>query len=185
MKSLILVSQFAVSELVMSAPVKTKEEIPVMASNSSRAALWVDFYRELARRNFVRAVTLARELGIDQARIRHIERDAIKHFLADCQNFEGAARLAMEYRFSVDEICDLTEEVLKRPGLDSRLVFAFQAGRGTHLSVAEQIRAFARRQIELLKTRKGGRIAGWLRRLGALVRSLRQGGFPQGQFALG
>jgi hypothetical protein len=115
-----------------------------------RQRLWLDFYRALGSRNFVRAVTLARQLGIDAERIRRIERDAIRKFLVAYQNFDAAVRLCADYGISAQEFCGLTKEVLKRRELNTQRTFAMRFGQAKHLSIAEQIREFAQQELALL-----------------------------------
>jgi hypothetical protein len=114
-------------------------------------ALWLDFYRALARRNFVRAEDLSRRLGVDEERVRRIQRDALKWFIAECQNFDAAARLCAEYNFTAEEFAALIEEILRRDELASRRTFTMRSGNPAHVSGAEQIREFAQRQNESLK----------------------------------
>jgi hypothetical protein len=158
-----------------------------------RQALWLDFYRALARRNFACAVVLARQLGVEEERIRRIQRDALKQFIAEYQNFDAAARLCAEYHITAEEFVALIEEILKRKELESQRTFTMRSGHPAHLSVAEQIRIFARRQIELLrKGERRGAHAGWRKRLVAAIKSWLdrlsnpwQGGFPHGGLAYG
>jgi hypothetical protein len=154
-----------------------------------REVLWLEFYRALAQRNFVRAVTQARRLGNDEERIRRIERDALRQFLAEYQNFDGATRLCADYCISAEELSRLTAEVLKRQELEAQTTFTMQSGQLAHLSIAQQIRNYARRQIESLKQRERRAAAeeGVWSRLVSTVKDWRnrlstpwRGGFPQG-----
>jgi hypothetical protein len=156
-------------------------------------ALWLDFHRALARRNFVRAVDLARQLGIDEERIRRIQRDALKQFIAEYQNFDAAAGLHADYRITAEEFDALINEILERKELESQRTFTMRSGKPAHVSVAEQTRDFARRQTELLN--KGGRRSAperfWKRLVTALKSWLDrmsnpwQGGFPHGGLSYG
>lgn len=123
----------------------------MMADDLSRQELRLEFNCALGNRNFVRAVNLARQLGIAEERIRRIERDALKQFIAEYQNFEAAARLCADYCITAEEFLCLVDEVLKRKELETQRTFAMRFGKAAHLSIAEQIREFARRQIEALK----------------------------------
>ena len=117
----------------------------------SQQALWLEFYRALAGRNFIRAIDLARRLDIGEERIRLIQRDALRLLIAECQNFDAAARPCAEYRFTAEEFATLMKEILKNNELASRRTFTMRSGNPAHLSVAEQIREFAQQQIEHLK----------------------------------
>jgi hypothetical protein len=144
----------------------------VITTDQPRQALWLDFCRALDSRNFVRAVGLARELNIDEERIRRIQRDALKQFIAEYQNFDAAARLCAEYHITTEEFVALIEEILKRKELETRTTFATRAGRPEHLSIAEQIRSFARRQVECLKKSERRRAnEGWRQRPDSAIKS--------------
>src|ERR1043165_8897485 len=116
-----------------------------------RQALWLDFYRALGRPNFVRAVALARRLGIDEERIKRIERDALRQFIGEYQNFDAAARLCADYCITAEGLVRLTDEILGRKESQSPRAFTMRSGKPIHLSVAEQICSFASQQVELLK----------------------------------
>ncbi|HZS03730.1 MAG TPA: hypothetical protein VFD58_02565 [Blastocatellia bacterium] len=113
-----------------------------------REAQWYEFYRALAERNFVRAGDLAGQLNVDAKRVRRIRRDAVRQFMAEYQNYEGAARLIAEYGLTAEEVRELADELAVRPELASKQTFSLQSGSPAHLSVAEQIRRFAGKQIE-------------------------------------
>jgi hypothetical protein len=132
-------------------PARSGDSIP---TGAPRQELWFDFYRALARRNFIRAVDLAHRLGIDEERTRRIERDALKQFIAEYRNFDAAEELCREYRFSAREFAALTDEILNSSDLESQSTFAMRSGAPAYLSVAEQIRGFARRQIKILSARE-------------------------------
>ena len=137
-----------------------------------RQALLLEFYRDLARRNFIRAIDLARRLGIDEERIRLIQRDALKLLIAEYQNFDAATKLCADYRITAEEFSALIEEILKRNELTSRRTFTMRSGNPAHLSVAEQIREFAQQQIGSLKKCERRRFhRSWRRRLLSAVKS--------------
>jgi hypothetical protein len=151
------------------ADAKTRDMIPNI---EQRQALWVDFYRALAGRNFVRAEDLSRRLDIDEERVRRIRRDALKWFIAEYQNFDAATRLCAEYCITAEEFAALIQEILKRDELASRRTFIMRSGNPAHVSVAEQIREFAQQQIESLKKweRRRSHKSRW-RRLVSAVKS--------------
>ena len=132
-------------------PARSGDSIP---AGAPRQALWPDFYRALARRNFIRAVDMAHRLGIDEERTRRIERDALKQFIAEYRNFDAAEELCREYRISSGEFAALADEILSSSDLESQSTFTIRSGAPAYLSVAEQIRGFVRRQIELLRARE-------------------------------
>jgi hypothetical protein len=146
----------------------TKDKIPTI---EPRQALWLDFFRALAGRNFVRAVDLSRRLAVDEERVRRIQRDALKWLIAECQNFDAAARLCAEYRFTADEFAALIEEILKSNDLTLRRTFSMRSGDPAHVIVAEQIREFAQRHIEFLKKCERRSNMSWWRRLVSAVKS--------------
>jgi hypothetical protein len=158
-----------------------------------RQALWLDFYRALGSRNFVRAAALARRLGIDEERIKRIERDALRQFIAEYQNCSAAARLCADYCITAEEFVRLTEEILGRKEFESSRTFTLRSGKPAHLSIAEQIRSFATRQIEILaeRERRGAGRGGWSRLVSVAKSWLNrlsnpwQGGFPHSGPAYG
>jgi hypothetical protein len=159
---------------------------------AGRAGLWLEFYRALARRNFVRAVETGRALGLDEQRLRPIQHDALRQFLAEYQNFDGAARLCADYCLTAEELSALAADLIARKKLDAQTTFSQRTGRHAYLSVAAQIRAFVARQAPALRGR-AGRSAGaaWWKKMTSKVRSWldrlsgqwRGGGFPQGGLA--
>src|ERR1051325_10726207 len=102
-----------------------------------------EFERARASSNFVRAAFIGRQLPADRAVIEELECAAIKQFLIEYQNFEGAARLITEYGFTARQFRNLIDEILAMPELASRQTFSLCAGRPAHLSLVEQIRFFA------------------------------------------
>jgi hypothetical protein len=151
------------------ATVITRDMIPTI---ESRQALWLDFYRALAGRNFIRAIDLARRLGIDEGRIKLIQRDALKMLIADYQNFDAATKLCADYHITPEDLATLIEEVLRCNELTSRRTFTMRSGNPAHVSVAEQIREFAQQQIESLKKCERRRFhKSWWRRLISAVKS--------------
>jgi hypothetical protein len=135
-----------------------------------RQALWLEFSRTLAGRNFIRAIDLARRLDMGGERIRLIQRDALKLLIAEYQNFDAAAKLCADYCFTAEEFSALIEEVLRSKELTSRRTFTMRSGNPAHLSVAEQVREFAQQQIESLKKheRRRSHKSLWRRALSAV-----------------
>ncbi len=143
----------------------------MIADDCSRE-LWLEFNRALGNRNFVRAVNLARQLGVAEERIRSLERDALKQFIAEYQNFEAAARLCADYCITAEELLCLVDEVLKHKELETQRTFAMRFGKAAHMSIAEQIREYARRQIELLKQGERHRAGeGYWKKLASVFKS--------------
>jgi hypothetical protein len=161
----------------------------VTGVSARREGLWLEFNRALAGRNFVRAVALASELNLDEQRIRRIQLDALRQFIARYQNFDGASRLCAEYCITADELAVLAEDLIGQQQSEAQTTLSLQEGRVAYLTVAEQIRAFAQRQIAALRQRAGSREpTGWWKRATSAVRSWfdrlsglwRGGGFPRG-----
>jgi hypothetical protein len=172
------------------ATVMVKQSMPAV---TERQALWLEFYRALGARNLVCAVHLARQLGVDEARMRRIQRAALKQFIVEYQNFEGAARLCADYHIGSEEFAELITEILQREELEKQQTCVLQAGAAAHVSVAQQIRAFARRQLESLRQTERRKARADRRR--QLVAKLKawlvrlpnpwQGGFPHDGLAYG
>lgn len=168
----------------------TRETIP---TTQPRQALWLDFQRALDGHNFVRAAGLARELSLDEGYVRRVERDALKQYIAEYQNFDAASRLRADYRVTAEELAALTEEALKGRELESQRTLTMRSGKPEHLNVTEQIRGFARRELEPLKKRERREAGeGIWKRLKSFIKSWLdrwfnpwQGGFPHGGPACG
>ena len=100
--------------------------------------------REKERRNFVRAAHLAAQAGFDAQEARSLQRAAVRQFIEEFRNFEGAARLISEYRMNREELHEVIGEVLASPNAEVR-TFRFHKGKPTSMSLAEQVRQFAAR----------------------------------------
>jgi hypothetical protein len=86
------------------ATVGAEEQVPAL---TPRQTLWLDFYRALGQRNFVRALALARRLGFAEERLRRLERDTLKQCMVDFQNFDAASQLCADYCLTADELAAL------------------------------------------------------------------------------
>lgn len=81
------------------------------------------------RRNFVRAVNIAKVLGRPQEEIRLLQMQAIKQYILEYRNPQGAIDLIKEYQISQEELHKLLEEVfqeLKERGYTERRQFDIQ-----------------------------------------------------------
>lgn len=157
---------------------------------AGREGLWWEFNRALAGRNFVRAVEVARELSLDEQRIRPIQLDALRQFLVEYQNFDGATRLCAEYCITSDELAALSAHLPGREKLESQTTFSLRDGRPTYQSIAAQIRTFIEHQRAFLSAPRVRRSAAWVKRVASKVRSWldslsdrRRGGVPRGGLA--
>ena len=67
---------------------------------------------QIERRNYAAAASLAEHLGEPQERIRELQEAAIKQYITEYRNAQGAIALAQEFRFSDDEIDRLLEAIM-------------------------------------------------------------------------
>lgn len=164
----------------------------VSTAPSERANLWLAFNQALAGRNFVCAVEIARKLNLDEQRIRPIQMDALRQFLVEFQNFDGAAGLCADYCVRADELAALVANLPDRGRLETQTTFSYRTGGYAYVSLAAQIRAFADRQIAVLRRQeKSRRGESWWQRAANKVRSWldrlsnpwRGGGIPRGGLA--
>ena len=155
-----------------------------------RQSLWINFFSALSQRNYVRALALADRLNLEEERIAAIKRDAIKQFIAEYQNFDAATRLCADYCLTVEEMAELVAEILKDQELETMHSFTVQIGKPAHLSIAEQIRVFARQYNANVNRRKRSlKLREWWKIITERVRAwfdrfMRpwHGGFPKGSF---
>ncbi|HEX4946135.1 MAG TPA: hypothetical protein VFZ34_05710 [Blastocatellia bacterium] len=154
--------------------------------------LWQEFQQAVTKRNFVRAAELGRILHLDASRLRSLQRDALRQFLVEYQNFDGATRLCAEYCITTEELIALTDEALSSRDLASSTTFSMHTGKPTYRSIADQVRHFVALQTARLR-RHGLReklVGGWKKGT-ALIRSWFErlftpkqgGGFPHGGLA--
>lgn len=116
--------------------------------------LWQEFQRALAHRRFIRALELARQLSIDEQQIRALQRDVLRQFLVEYQNFDGANRLQAEYGLTVEELTIMMNELLQDKELETRTTFSWQTGKVLYLSVANHLRHFFHSLLNRVRRRK-------------------------------
>lgn len=81
------------------------------------------------KRNFVRAAKIAKDLGKSQEEIRQLQFQAIKQFIVEYRNPQGAISLIEEYRLGQEELHHFLEEIrreLKEKGIIERKQFDIQ-----------------------------------------------------------
>jgi hypothetical protein len=116
--------------------------------------LWQEFQRALAHRRFIPALALARQLSMDEQQIRALQRDVLRQFLVEYQNFDGANRLQAEYGLTVKELTIMMNELLQDKQLETRTTFSWQTGKAVYLSVANQLRHFFHSLFKRVRRRK-------------------------------
>lgn len=67
---------------------------------------------ELQKENFVRAAHLAFQQGVPREDIRELQRNAVRQFVEDLHNFEGAKELIRMYDLSREEVRAVLRKVL-------------------------------------------------------------------------
>lgn len=69
--------------------------------------------KEIARKNFIRAVTLAQGLNWPKDEVRHLQVLALRQMACEYRNTAATHRLAQEWEFSRAELQKLLTEALK------------------------------------------------------------------------
>jgi hypothetical protein len=116
--------------------------------------LWREFQRAMAHRHFIRALALARRLSMDEQRIRALQREVLRQFLVEYQNFDGANRLQAEYGLTAEELTVLMNELLPDKELETRTTFFWHTGKSVYLSVATQLHLFFTSLLKRMRRRK-------------------------------
>jgi len=79
-----------------------------------------DSLRELEEaiqnKNFVRAVKIAESIGKSADEIKEFQQEAIKQFIVEYRNPQGAIALAEEYHFAREDIDQLLRGILQEAG---------------------------------------------------------------------
>lgn len=81
------------------------------------------------KRNFVRAAKIAEELGKPKEEVKQLQLQAIKQFIIEYRNPQGAMSLVKEYRLNQEEFLHFLEEIrqeLKERGDIERRQFDIQ-----------------------------------------------------------
>jgi hypothetical protein len=68
---------------------------------------------QIEGRNYTAAVPIAQRLGEPQERIKELQEAAIKQYITEYRNAQGAIALAQEFRFTDDEIDRLLEAIIE------------------------------------------------------------------------
>lgn len=142
----------------------------------------------LAKRNFVRAVSLAQKLELSEQRIRQLQQAAVQQYVLEYQNFAGAVQLLHDYGFTAIELNDLCTRISAQLTLSNQPTFSWQFGQTAYLSVTEQVQQFFRRTRQMLQkqTRRHHWRAAWQRLMSTLrswfdnLFTPRNGGFSPG-----
>ena len=104
---------------------------------------------EIARKNFVRAATLAQELQHPQAEVCHLQELALKQMACEYRNAIATRKLAQEWGFSRTDLESLLEAALEEH--ESRTDKARSGQRydtttGEYLTFRQWIEQFLKRQ---------------------------------------
>jgi hypothetical protein len=93
--------------------------------------------------NFVRAAHLAAQTGVARERVRELQCKAVRQFIEELQNFEGAKKLISEYGLSLEEVRSILQSVLESPRThtERRTCFEGKKGRMTAMTLAQRIKA--------------------------------------------
>jgi len=97
---------------------------------------------ELQKGNFVRAARLAVQQGVPRENIRELQRNAVRQFIEELHNFEGAKKLISEYDLSFEEMRTLLQNVFESPRAhaEQRTCFDNKKGRMTAMTLAQRIK---------------------------------------------
>jgi hypothetical protein len=92
--------------------------------------------------NFVRAAHLAVQYGVARDRVRELQCKAVRQFIEELHNFEGAKKLISEYDLSLEEVRTILQNVLESPRThtEQRTCFDSKKGRMIAKTLAQRIR---------------------------------------------
>lgn len=85
---------------------------------------------EIKNRNFVRAALVAMQKGVSHSVVHELERNAVRHFIEDLHNFEGAKKLISDYDLSFEEVRMIIRDVLDRTKSRTELWTFIHPGKG-------------------------------------------------------
>jgi len=67
-------------------------------------------------KNYVRAVRIAESIGKPPGEIKELQQEAIKQFIVEYRNPQGAIALAEEYHFAREDVDQLLRSILQEAG---------------------------------------------------------------------
>lgn len=103
--------------------------------------------KEIAQKNFVRAVMLAQKLGYPNSEIRHLQELALKQMACEYRNGIAVRKLAKEWGFSKTDLENLLRTSLEEYGRISdkkRLDQCYDVTTGKYLTLRQWIEQFLR-----------------------------------------
>jgi len=103
--------------------------------------------KEIAQKNFVRAVMLAQKLGYPNSEIRHLQELALKQMACEYRNGIAVRNLAREWGFSRTDLENLLRtslEEYERISDKKRLDQCYDATTGKYLTLRQWIEHFLR-----------------------------------------
>ena len=103
--------------------------------------------KEIAQKNFVRAVMLAQKLGYPNSEIRHLQELALKQMACEYRNGIAVRNLAREWGFSKTDLENLLRtslEEYERISDKKRLDQCYDATTGKYLTLRQWIEQFLR-----------------------------------------
>jgi Mor family transcriptional regulator len=106
--------------------------------------LEAELQKEKEARNYIRAAHLAEQAGLLQEACS-LRKAALRQFLVEFNNFDGAAELIREYGMTESEVHQLIQEILSDSQFQQQRIFCFDKGKPSHLSIVEQIRRFSQK----------------------------------------
>lgn len=71
-----------------------------------------EFEEAIREKNYARAVAIAESDGLPPQKIKDLQRKALKEFILESRNPQGANALLKEYQFNKEEINHLLREIL-------------------------------------------------------------------------
>lgn len=96
---------------------------------------------ELRNGNFVRAAHLAVQNGVAREKVRELQCRAVRQFIEELHNFEGAKKLISEYDLSFEEMRTILQNILESPRThtERRTCFDRKKGRMTAMTLAQRM----------------------------------------------
>lgn len=111
---------------VQAQPVASQRQAPIRAEDN----LPEEVTLELRKGNLVRAVRLAIEKAVPREKVRELQLDAIRKFIEQLHNFEGAKELVSGYGLNHDEVRTMLMKILENPRSHTESITWFNRKKG-------------------------------------------------------
>ena len=111
---------------IQALPIASENAVPIRAED----ALPEEVTLELRKGNLVRAAHVAIEKAVAREKVRELQLDAIRQFIEQLHNFEGAKELVSSYGLSNDEVRTILQQILQNPRSHTESITWFNGKKG-------------------------------------------------------